>query len=145
MFRVHVFDFVVPGFKLTRQTNSAISRATPLFISGAVFCFLFAMSYIHFRVHPYRFVLYFLYMLIYPLAGLVFLQFVYNKDNFNSSHHSGSRESSKKDTPNGGTDSFAEIAPQSLRAYISSANSEVLSMPPQTSIGPAATAMAEET
>ena len=124
----------------TNNINRAVSRATPLFVAGITFCLLFALSYIHFQVHPYRFVLYFLCMLIYPLAGVIFLQFVYNKVNFSSSNHSGSRESSRKDVPGIGTDDFAEISPQSLRAYMSSAHSEV---PPQTSIVPWAAAVAE--
>ena len=90
---------------------------------------MFAVSYFGYTVHPYRFVLFFLFMLAYPFLSIVLLGFVYHKQIYSSSNEDASSRDNnhnKKGPAEGhtGGESTGDHPPQSVPIYFSSAHSE---------------------
>ena len=79
-----------------KYVSSVVSRAIPLIFLGFLLCLMFGLAYFIYRVHPYRFILFFVFMAAFPCFGIVLLLFVYQKPENGSSNENGNRPSSKE-------------------------------------------------
>ena len=58
---------------------SAIFWTIPLCIFAGLLCASFCVLYFGLRIHPFRFVIFFFYMLVFPSFNIILLVFVYRK------------------------------------------------------------------